>query len=243
MAGYDGHRGWLYTIAVLQSYRRTGVGTALLRDAEARLLALGCPKINLQVLSGNAPACAFYEQLGYAIEERVSMGKARRQVCAGRLTMNPEIVVLENPDPRIRTAILGLLIAFNESKTGPSGFAPVAMVLEDRSGELIGGLWGRSVYDWLFVEHLFVPEHLRGRGLGTALMRRAEELAIVPRLYRRVPRHVRFQRARILPETRLRGHCRPGKSAARVHAAHLQEVHRAMKTRANRRVSVPDRRR
>lgn len=92
--------------------------------------------------------------------------------------MNPEIVVLENPDPRIRTAILGLLMTFNESKTGPSGFAPLAMVLEDSSGELIGGLWGRSVYDWLFVEHLFVPEHLRGRGLGTALMRKAEEVAI-----------------------------------------------------------------
>ena len=43
---------------------------------------------------------------------------------------------------------------------------------------MIGGLWGRTVYDWLFVEHLFVPEHLRGRGLGTALMRKAEEVAI-----------------------------------------------------------------
>ena len=92
--------------------------------------------------------------------------------------MNPEIVIPENPDPRIRAAILGLLMTYNESKTGPSGFAPLAVVLEDRSsGELIGGLWGRSVYDWLFVEHLFVPEHLRGRGLGTALMRKAEEVA------------------------------------------------------------------
>jgi GNAT superfamily N-acetyltransferase len=92
--------------------------------------------------------------------------------------MSPDTVIPENPDPRIRAEILGLLMAYNESKTGPSGFAPIAVVLEDRSGELIGGLWGRSVYDWLFVEHLFVPEHLRGRGLGTALMRKAEEVAI-----------------------------------------------------------------
>ena len=93
--------------------------------------------------------------------------------------MSPDIVIPENPDPRVRAAILGLLMAYNESKTGPSGFAPLAMVLEDRSsGELIGGLWGRSVYDWLFVEHLFVPEHMRGRGLGTALMRKAEEVAM-----------------------------------------------------------------
>ncbi len=93
--------------------------------------------------------------------------------------MNPEIVVPENPDPGIRTAILGLLMAYNESKTGPSGFAPLALALEDRgSGELIGGLWGRSVYDWLFVEHLFVPGQLRGRGIGTALMRKAEDIAL-----------------------------------------------------------------
>jgi len=75
MAGYDGHRGWLYTVAVLQAFRRAGVGSALLREAEKRLLALGCPKINLQVVAGNASAAAFYEALGYAIEERVSMGK------------------------------------------------------------------------------------------------------------------------------------------------------------------------
>jgi len=75
MAGYDGHRGWLYAVAVLESWRREGVGSALLREAERRMLTLGCPKINLQVVSGNASACAFYEKLGYVIEERVSMSK------------------------------------------------------------------------------------------------------------------------------------------------------------------------
>lgn len=75
MAGYDGHRGWLYTVAVLQAYRREGVGSALLREAEKRLLALGCCKINLQIVAANASTTAFYETLGYAIEERISMGK------------------------------------------------------------------------------------------------------------------------------------------------------------------------
>src|SRR6266849_6956068 len=49
MAGYDGHRGWLYAVAVLDSHRRLGVGTALVRGAEARLRSMGCGKINLQV--------------------------------------------------------------------------------------------------------------------------------------------------------------------------------------------------
>ena len=92
--------------------------------------------------------------------------------------MNPVIVMPETPDPKIRAALSDLMLAYIESKAGPSGLGPFALVLENpASGELIGGLWGRSVYDWLFVEFLFVPEHLRGQGLGTALLRKAEEAA------------------------------------------------------------------
>jgi ribosomal protein S18 acetylase RimI-like enzyme len=75
MAGYDGHRGWLYAVAVLNSRCRQGVGTALVRAAEARLRSIGCSKINLQVRSTNATAVEFYRRLGYLIEERTSMGK------------------------------------------------------------------------------------------------------------------------------------------------------------------------
>ena len=78
MAGYDGHRGWLYAVAVLPAYRRDGIASALIREAERRLLALGCPKINLQVVAANASTAAFYEKLGYAVEERISMGKPLR---------------------------------------------------------------------------------------------------------------------------------------------------------------------
>ena len=75
MAGYDGHRGWLYALAVLKSHRRRGVGRALVREAESRLLSMGCGKVNLQVRASNPGVVAFYERLGYAVEERVSMGK------------------------------------------------------------------------------------------------------------------------------------------------------------------------
>jgi ribosomal protein S18 acetylase RimI-like enzyme len=46
-----------------------------MREAEARLQALGCPKLNLQVRSSNTEVIAFYERLGYSIEERASLGK------------------------------------------------------------------------------------------------------------------------------------------------------------------------
>ncbi|HEX9463497.1 MAG TPA: GNAT family acetyltransferase [Alphaproteobacteria bacterium] len=75
MAGYDGHRGWLYAMAVLNSHHRRGVGAELVRGAEDRLQSLGCDKINLQVRASNTTAVEFYKRLGYVIEERISMGK------------------------------------------------------------------------------------------------------------------------------------------------------------------------
>jgi ribosomal protein S18 acetylase RimI-like enzyme len=75
MAGYDGHRGWLYAIAVLPDHRRRGVASALVRRAEADLRELGCRKINLQVRASNADAIAVYRGLGYEIEDRISLGK------------------------------------------------------------------------------------------------------------------------------------------------------------------------
>jgi ribosomal protein S18 acetylase RimI-like enzyme len=73
--GYDGHRGWIYSLAVSPETRRRGVGTALMRHVEQELAKRGCPKINLQVLASNAGTVAFYQKLGYRVEERISMGK------------------------------------------------------------------------------------------------------------------------------------------------------------------------
>jgi ribosomal protein S18 acetylase RimI-like enzyme len=75
IAGYDGHRGWLYSVAVHPDVRRGGVGTSLLRHAEQALSELGCVKINLQVMPANAAVVEFYRTLGYDVEERISMGK------------------------------------------------------------------------------------------------------------------------------------------------------------------------
>jgi ribosomal protein S18 acetylase RimI-like enzyme len=75
MAGYDGHRGWLYAVAVRPDRQREGIGTLLLGEAEQRLHAMGCAKINLQIRAGNEAVAAFYRRQGYEVEERVSMGK------------------------------------------------------------------------------------------------------------------------------------------------------------------------
>ena len=75
LAGYDGHRGWLYSVAVHPSHRNKGIGAALIGHAEQALTARGCLKINLQIGAGNEGVSGFYESLGYAVEPRVSMGK------------------------------------------------------------------------------------------------------------------------------------------------------------------------
>jgi ribosomal protein S18 acetylase RimI-like enzyme len=75
MAGYDGHRGWIYSVAVHPSRRKQGIGTQLMARAEQALAERGCMKINLMILGGNEAVAAFYSSLGYAVEPRISMGK------------------------------------------------------------------------------------------------------------------------------------------------------------------------
>jgi ribosomal protein S18 acetylase RimI-like enzyme len=75
LAGFDGVRGWIHHLAVAPRYRRRGVASALMTAAERGLLALGCPKVNLQVRATNAEVVAFYRSLGYVVEERLSLGK------------------------------------------------------------------------------------------------------------------------------------------------------------------------
>ena len=74
-AGYDGHRGWLYGVAVSPEQRRRGIGTDLVNTAIEELRELGCGKVNLQIRAGHTPVAEFYKTLGFEVEERLSMGR------------------------------------------------------------------------------------------------------------------------------------------------------------------------
>jgi GNAT superfamily N-acetyltransferase len=76
-----------------------------------------------------------------------------------------------------RHAVLDPLVAFNKAMSGRDDHRPLILSVHDSVGEPIGGLWGHTAYDWLFVALLFVPEPLRGRGVGKELLRRAEHEA------------------------------------------------------------------
>lgn len=75
MAGYDGHRGWLYSVCVADSARRRGVGGELVAAACDLLRLRGCVKVNLQVRADNAAVADFYRALGFDEEARISMGR------------------------------------------------------------------------------------------------------------------------------------------------------------------------
>jgi ribosomal protein S18 acetylase RimI-like enzyme len=75
MAGYEGHRGWINYLAVAPEYQQQGLGQAMMAEVERQLQAINCPKINIQVRSGNQAVIAFYQRLGYAVDDVISLGK------------------------------------------------------------------------------------------------------------------------------------------------------------------------
>ncbi len=75
MGGYDGHRGWVNYLAVHPNFQRNGVATALVQQLEKRLIALGCPKLQLLIRKDNIDVQSFYEQLGYDEIDAICLGK------------------------------------------------------------------------------------------------------------------------------------------------------------------------
>jgi len=75
MAGYDGHRGWLYYVAVAAEQRGAGLGRALVEAAEQWLIAQGARVIRLMVRAENVAVTRFYAALGYEDGEMIVMGK------------------------------------------------------------------------------------------------------------------------------------------------------------------------
>jgi ribosomal protein S18 acetylase RimI-like enzyme len=75
MAGHEGHRGWLYYVAVAPTLRGGGRARALVAEAERLLTEAGCPKLQLMVRAGNDDALAAWDALGYERQDTVVLGK------------------------------------------------------------------------------------------------------------------------------------------------------------------------
>jgi GNAT superfamily N-acetyltransferase len=88
------------------------------------------------------------------------------------------LTLTDLPDPRAREAIAGALGAFNTARAGSGEWRTLAVLIDDGSGAVAGGLWGVTSYGWLCIELLFVPAPARGRGLGSELVAQAEAEAL-----------------------------------------------------------------
>ncbi|MCB1856255.1 MAG: GNAT family acetyltransferase [Pseudomonadales bacterium] len=75
MAGYDGHRGSVFYLAVHPDFQGLGYGRALMAHIETVLAGLGCPKLNIVVRSSNVDVVGFYNGLAYTQDDVVSLGK------------------------------------------------------------------------------------------------------------------------------------------------------------------------
>lgn len=94
--------------------------------------------------------------------------------------MTPTLTLLDKSDPAAAQAIHGRLLTFNNETSGYlfDGRAVVITVTDPASSQTLGGLWGSTAYGYLHIDMLVLPETLRRRGIGTRLMRLAEEEAI-----------------------------------------------------------------
>lgn len=75
MAGYEGHRGWIYYLAVDPDYQKQGLGKKLYNTAEQWLKNQGAPKIQILIRADNQKVISFYEGLGFEKSSSLLMGK------------------------------------------------------------------------------------------------------------------------------------------------------------------------
>ena len=92
--------------------------------------------------------------------------------------MRPVLTLTDAPDPAASAVIEAGLGRFNEEKAGYRDWRPLAVLVSNAdTNEVIAGLLGRTSLGLLFIDIFFVPESLRGQGLGSEVMRQAEEEA------------------------------------------------------------------
>jgi GNAT superfamily N-acetyltransferase len=87
------------------------------------------------------------------------------------------VTVDESPPEHDARVVLDGLLAFNVAVLGDPGYRPLGCFVRDADGRALGGLLGHVRWRWLYVAKLWVPDALRGRGLGSRLLAAAEAFA------------------------------------------------------------------
>ena len=86
-------------------------------------------------------------------------------------------VRFENTESQKSQIIGDLIHSYNRSKREVAESEPLNLYVEDEHGEIMAGLVAETFGNWLEIEYLFVTENLRGQGIGSQLLQRAESEA------------------------------------------------------------------
>ncbi len=96
-----------------------------------------------------------------------------------------ETIVSANDEPAFNAFLQAQIRTFNNQRSShhlasrqPSAISPLNLILKDASGQIVGGLAASTYWAWLDIDHFYVPETLRGSGIGTSLLQTAETIAI-----------------------------------------------------------------
>ena len=99
--------------------------------------------------------------------------------------MTIEILLSDQEEAEFAAFLQDRIRAFNtensplhRSARAPGAMRPLRLLVKDAAGQALGGLCGQTYWDWLEIEYFFLPEDLRGQGLGAELLRRAESAAL-----------------------------------------------------------------
>jgi aminoglycoside 6'-N-acetyltransferase I len=160
--------------------QRRGVGRALIDAAEHWARRQGCTEFGSDAVLDNLASAAAHAALGF--EETVQVRCFRKALgdTAAAATSAADIEIREAaPDDiaKLRDEVRRGLMAFNVSNVGPDNFQELAIAARDRSGRVVGGLYGNTAWRWLFVDLLWVDAACRQQGLGGRLLHAAESAA------------------------------------------------------------------
>ena len=99
--------------------------------------------------------------------------------------MTPDLIISEADERDFSEFLHAQIRAYNNRSSPshrdvrqPGAVKPLYVILKDDNGQTIGGLAASTYWNWLEIDDLYVPEELRGKGIGTTLLETAETIAV-----------------------------------------------------------------
>jgi GNAT superfamily N-acetyltransferase len=174
---------WLFVDVLFlpEHLRGAGLGRRIMQAAEREAVRRDCIGVWLVSFSFQAPG--FYRRLGYREFGTLDFPRGHQAIllqktdALGLTDPGRGLEITETPTERDEIALTEAIISYSEAFAGPRDGRQFGLVVHDTAGAVIGGLWARPQWGLLFIETFILPESLRRGGLGTRMMRMAEQQA------------------------------------------------------------------